>query len=86
MAASQNPRALRWTFRRDQEVVVCELSLAPDHRSYELRVQPPRNPAGTTLESFDDVRAAFERHAAVERILIDDGWSLEAFESTSLSG
>lgn len=77
---------LRWTFRRDQEVVVCELSLAPDHRAYELRVQPPWNPAGTSSESFSNAQSAFERHAAIERILIDDGWSLEAFESTSLSG
>lgn len=86
MAASQNPRALRWTFRREQEVVVCELSLAPDHRSYELRIQPPWNPTGTSSDTFDNARSALERYATIERILIDDGWSLEAFESTSLSG
>jgi hypothetical protein len=81
VAASQNSRALRWTFRRDQEIIVCELSLSPDYREYELRIQPPWNPAGTSSESFDDARAAFERHAAIERILISEGWSLESFES-----
>jgi len=86
VAASQNPRALKWTFRRDQEVVVCELSLSPDHREYELRIQPPWNPTGTSAESFEDARSAFERHAAIERILVNEGWSLESFESTSLSG
>ena len=79
--ASLNPRTLRWAFRRDQEVVTCELSLSPDHREYELRIEAPWNPAGTTAESFDDARSAFERHAAVERILINEGWSLESFES-----
>ena len=81
VAASQSPRALRWTFRRDQEVVVCEMSLSLDHREYELRIQPPWNPTGTSSESFDDARSAFERHAAIERILINEGWSLESFES-----
>jgi hypothetical protein len=81
VAACQTPRALRWTFRRDQEVVVCEMSLSPDHREYELRIQPLWNPVGTNSESFDDARSAFERHAAIERILINEGWSLESFES-----
>jgi hypothetical protein len=35
----------------------------------------------TSSESFDDARSAFERHAAIERILINEGWSLESFES-----
>ena len=80
VAASQTPRTLRWTFRRAQEVVVCELSLSSDHREYELRIQPPWNPVGTSAESFGDARSAFERHAAIERILVNEGWSLESFE------
>lgn len=57
------------------------MSLSLDHREYELRIQPPWNATGTSSESFDDARSAFERHAAIERILINEGWSLESFES-----
>jgi hypothetical protein len=72
---------MRWTFTRDGETVVCELGLNDDDSAYELRIDPPWNPAGLTTEVFDDAMSAFQRHAAVERILIDDGWSLERFES-----
>jgi hypothetical protein len=72
---------MRWTFRRDEETVVCELGLNYDHSAYELRLNPPWNLAETTTELFDDAMSAFERHAAIERILVHDGWMLEGFES-----
>jgi hypothetical protein len=74
-------RVMRWTFSRDHETVVCELGLNSDDSAYELRIAPPWNPTGLTAEVFDDAMSAFERHGAIERILIDDGWSLERFES-----
>src|ERR1700716_4344079 len=76
-------RVLRWTFRRDHEAVVCELGLNSDDSAYELRVNPPWNLHGTTTELFDDVMQAFQRHAAIERVLIDEGWMLEGFESVT---
>ena len=74
-------RVLRWTFRRDADTVVCELGLNTDDSAYELRLNPPSNPSGVMTELFDDAMSAFQRHAAIERILIDDGWMLEGFES-----
>jgi hypothetical protein len=74
-------RVLRWTFRRNDEAVVCEVGLNRDHSAYELRVNPPWNPAGTTIEQYDDAVSAFQRHAEIERALVDDGWLLEGFES-----
>jgi len=74
-------RVLRWTFRRQTDAVVCELGLNATDTAYELRVDPACNPAGITTESFDDAMSAFERHAAIERILVDGGWMLEEFES-----
>jgi hypothetical protein len=76
---------LRWTFRRDQDAVVCELGLNTDDSAYELRLDPPTNPSGVATELFNDAMAAFERHAAIERILIDDGWMLEGFESERIA-
>jgi len=77
-------RTLRWIFRRDTATVSCELGLNNDDTAYQLRVDPPRNPTGVAVESFDDAMSAFQRHAAIERILIDDGWTLECFESRKL--
>lgn len=73
---------LRWTFRRDDESVVCELGLTSDSSAYELRVLPLwRNPPGATTELFDDAQSAFQRHGTIERILIAEGWALDRFES-----
>ena len=83
LADSQDAPALRWTFRKNQDVVVCELSLSADCTAYEIRIQPPWNPAGISAELFDDARSAFERHAVIERILLNEGWTLEAFQSTA---
>jgi hypothetical protein len=77
-------RVLRWTFRRDEETLVCELGLTLDDSAYELRFQPPWNVTGTSVELFDDAIGAFQRHGALERRLISEGWSLERFQSERL--
>ena len=84
-AAERATRVMRWTFRRHDETVVCELGLNRDDSAYELRINPPWNPMGVTTESFNDAIAAFERHGAIERCLVEEGWSLESFESGRMS-
>ena len=75
-------RVLRWTFHRDgQDAVVCELGLTGEDREYELRVPAEWNPTGRAIERFDDALTAFQRHAMIERTLLDEGWVLGAFES-----
>ena len=76
-------RVLRWTFRRQHETVICLLGLNRDHSAYELRLNPPWDLQGITTEIYDDAMPAFQRHAAIERILVDEGWLLEGFESVS---
>jgi hypothetical protein len=74
-------RVMRWTFSKNDETLVCELGLNRDDSAYELRIDPPWNPTGLITEVFDDAMSAFQRHGAIERLLIDEGWSLERFES-----
>jgi|SRR5262252_2438607 len=75
-------RVLRWTFRRDRdEAVVCELALTGEDREYELRAPAEWNPTGRSVERFDDALTAFQRHAMIERQLLDEGWELDTFES-----
>ena len=72
---------MRWTFRRDHETVVCELGLNDDRSAYEIRIAPPGHSVSGATELFDDATAAFQRHTAIERQLVGEGWSLESFES-----
>jgi len=43
------------------------------------------NPTGASLERFDDAMTAFQRHAMVQRLLVDEGWYLYAFESERIT-
>ena len=75
-------RVLRWTFRRDRdEAVVCELALTGEDREYELRTPAEWHPSGLAVERFDDALTAFQRHAMIERLLLESGWALDGFES-----
>jgi hypothetical protein len=74
-------RVLRWRFHRNGEMVSCELGLTGDDSAYQLTIDPPWNPTGVTVEIFDDAMSAFQRHAMIERLLLEAGWSLESFES-----
>jgi hypothetical protein len=78
----QHVRVLRWTFQRDEdETVVCELGLTGEDSEYELRVPAQWNPTGASIERFDSALTAFQRHAMIERLLLDEGWMLQGFES-----
>jgi hypothetical protein len=74
-------RVLRWTFRREAEAVVCEMGLTGEDREYEIRIPAEWNPTHRAIERFDDALAAFQRHAMIERTLLDAGWVLGGFES-----
>lgn len=78
-------RVLRWIFRRDEEAVVCELALTGEDREYELRAPAYWNPTGVSVERFDDALTAFQRHAMIERTLLDAGWQLDGFESEEVT-
>lgn len=75
---------LRWTFRRSGEAFVCELGLDRYESAYELKVNTPRGAAGESVEMFRDAIAALVRQAAIERTLVNEGWSLERFETHRL--
>jgi hypothetical protein len=77
----QHIRVLRWTFRRADDVVICELALTGEDREYELRAPAEWSPTGRPVERFDDALTAFQRHAMIERTLLDQGWVLDAFDS-----
>ena len=55
--------------------MVCELALTGEDREYESRAPADWNPTGLAVERFDDALTAFQRHAMIERRLLDAGWA-----------
>ncbi len=65
--------------------MVCELALTGEDRGYELRAPADWSPTGLSVECFDDALTAFQRHAMIERQLLDEGWVLDGFESEQVT-
>ncbi len=84
VATDRDVRVLRWIFSRGSQTVFCELGLTADEAAYQLRIEPPWNPTGIAVECFDDAMSAFQRQATIERALLDEGWTLESFESKKI--
>ena len=80
-AAGPLVRVLTWIYRREDETIHCRLALTSDCSAYELKIQPPCNPAGGPTELFDDAQSAFERQTTIERSLMTAGFVLARFES-----
>ena len=77
-------RILTWTFHRGADVLSCELGLTADDTAYQLRIDPSWNSTGVSVGLFPDATAAFQRQATIERALLEDGWTLESFESKTI--
>ena len=58
-------RFLRWIFRRDNQLVTCQLERGMVRSEYAVSIVPHWNVACAAVETFDAVVAAFERHAAL---------------------
>ena len=61
--------------------MICQLGLNQDVPPTSCASTRLGNVSGTTTEVFDDAMQAFRRHAAIELVLVDEGWLLESFES-----
>ena len=79
--SDRSVQVMRWTFKRDDEVLFCELGLNQDESAYEISMTPPWTAAGIAAELFDDAIAAFQRLGDIERVLVAEGWSLDNYES-----
>ncbi len=75
-------RVLRWEFSRGRaDRLTCELTLADDDSCYELRTLSDTTSSKRSIERFADATTAFQQQSALEGRLVEDGWSLEAYES-----
>jgi hypothetical protein len=67
-------------FYRDFDTLTCELRFVGDDY-FELCTRPPYQPSINGLERFSQVDHALQRQCELEAALIDDGWTLELYES-----
>ena len=63
--------------------MICELGLDDDAATYELRTIVPWGEC-PSVERFADIHSAIQRESAVERLLVEEGWSLDSFETTTV--
>ncbi len=72
---------LRWVFARKAERVVCELSLDPERLHYEFRTRRLDQHGSESVEHYRDATRAFRRQSDLEQALLEEGWSLEVYDS-----
>jgi len=74
-------RVLRWVFVRGGERQTCELALNERALLYEFSIARDGRPASVSIDRFPDAAQAFDRQCRHEAALINEGWTLSAYES-----
>ncbi|MBI3048110.1 MAG: hypothetical protein HYY76_07330 [Acidobacteria bacterium] len=60
-------------FHRNDDAITCEIDAAGD-RAFEVCIVPHWDVSAATIERFEAVHRAFERHAELARRLREAGW------------
>jgi hypothetical protein len=69
---------VQWEFARDNFHLTCGVRSAPAS-SYEVSTVPLWDGGHTAVETFDNPRAALQRHAAIAADLRATGWAVAAY-------
>jgi hypothetical protein len=85
MTGNDTRRVLRWVFIRDHQQLTCEVALDAQAFLYEFSVVRGSQLASRSIDRFRDAPQAFERQCQFEAVLIDDGWTLAAYESDTVA-
>jgi hypothetical protein len=84
MTDSNQQRVLRWVFVRGGERQTCELALNERALLYEFSIVREGRPASVSIDHFPDASQAFERQCRHEAALINEGWTLDAYDSRGI--
>ena len=71
----ESPSMLRWTFRRGESEIVCEVKVGKDNRSYGVHVTPDWARQRPITEVVSTPLGALQRHAEIAMQLREAGWS-----------
>lgn len=72
------PALYRWEYRRANALVACELCVTAGPKRYFVTVCH-ENDGWPSRDEFSELLAAVQRHAAIEKALIETGWSLSDY-------
>jgi hypothetical protein len=84
MTDSNQQRVLRWVFVRGGDRQTCEVALNERALLYEFSIAREGRPASVSIDRFPDASQAFERQCRHEAALINEGWTLHAYESRDI--
>jgi hypothetical protein len=73
---------LRWLFRRGAATLTCEVDATARHR-FDVCIVPHWNVAASSIERFDTLIAALERHAEIANHLRQKGWTVADHRTTT---
>jgi hypothetical protein len=68
---------LRWVFRRNTQMLTCEVDAAS--RRWDVCLVPHWDVGGSVVERFETPLSALERHAEIARQLRAAGWAVVAY-------
>ena len=74
-------RLLRWVFRRDDQLVTCQLDRETSRPGYTLALVPHWDVRQTIVTSFEESVPAFQHHAALASELRQQGWTLASYDA-----
>ena len=79
---TNSKHVLRWTFRRGNHFIACEL-VRLNNKQYSLALVPMFDRAQGACETFRSGLEAFHRHATVASTLRESGWKVVAYTGPS---
>ena len=81
MTTEKTPDFLRWQFRMKNRLLTCGIAKTPA-AGYSVVTVPHHNVHKGTVEIYQDLVSALQRHAAIATALRADGWSIASYTTS----
>ena len=78
-------RVIRWVFRRENQMLTCQLTAVLGGAAYALLLLPHWDRSQAWMETFDSSVPALQRHAEIAATLRESGWTVAAYTDASPS-
>jgi hypothetical protein len=78
MKPEKSPDFLRWQFRLKNRLLTCGIAKT-SAAGYSVVTVPHHNVRTGTVETYQDLMSALQRHASIATRLRADGWSIASY-------
>jgi hypothetical protein len=80
-APTKSSEFLRWQFRLRNRLLTCGIAKT-DASGYSVVTVPHHNVRNGTVEIYNDLVSALQRHASIAARLRADGWQVASYTTT----